>query len=97
MSLTLKDISLFPQVIQDLIGMFNAEHRNQMKPVLRDLEWIECDCCEVALPLKEAVVPKDHWGLKYCSQFCFDSNYYDLSKSMAKVLNARKQTCNRQL
>ena len=86
MSLTIKDIKVLPQSIQDLIGMFNADHRKQMEPVLRDIEWVSCECCSTSVPLKEAVYEeKCIYNWKYCSVFCFESDYYDMRKAMVKA------------
>jgi len=34
-----------PQEIQDIISMYNVEHRKNMKLVCRDLEKEKCDAC----------------------------------------------------
>lgn len=60
-----------PKVIQDLVFMFNIDHRNQMKEVLNQLvDYIHCINCN------KLIDPSLLNKVNCCSSFCL----YELSK-----------------
>ena len=82
-------IRKLPQEIQDLIGEFNPEHREQMKIIQKDFFGIiykPCKICSQPYP-KEIFYSVDYFiSHKYelqhywCSDYCFDKDKEDDTK-----------------
>ena len=72
-------IYMLPQVLQDYIGMFNPEHREMMRLVCEELEWVECDnlCGDYARRLNQ-------YGKNFCSAWCCGKDSIDRRRYIRK-------------
>ena len=95
-------ISNLPQVLQDVIGMYNVEHRNMMKSVcqeLRDTKIHECaNGCGCSVKFKDASFLTIFGNTYiYCSDECRFDDHYDYLKfqrNLQKYLNRQLMTNN---
>jgi len=74
-------ISELPQSIQDIIGMYNVEHRKQMKIICQELvkKMKQCDYCDDFINKNDAICvlmccQKNY----YCSVLCSDMAYEEM-------------------
>jgi hypothetical protein len=67
-------MKFLPQYIQDLIGEFNVEHRQQMKMVFIEMLNIECSYCINMIERKNIEIT--HNGFVYCSVICAYNDKY---------------------
>ena len=74
-------ISELPQSIQDIIGMYNVEHRKQMKIICEDLKHVRCDDCgDYISKIKSISVSILFNDYTFCDLSCEWSLEYEIRK-----------------
>jgi hypothetical protein len=65
MNKLLLEVSMLPQCVQDIIGMYNVEHRKQMILVCQELE-VKCAFCNDYVNKKSRLAFSEYIYLYYC-------------------------------
>ena len=81
MDTLLYKIKQLPQSVQDMINMYNVDHRIQMKLVCQQLQWVDCNECLNRINNTTSI-----YKTILFNEYCFCSNYcayhfeYDVRK-----------------
>lgn len=67
-------MKFLPEYIQNLIGEFNVEHREQLKNVFKEMLNIECEYCINIIERKNIEIINN--GFVYCSVKCVYNDKY---------------------
>jgi len=81
-------ISELPQSIQDIIGMYNVEHRKQMKLICQYLKQVQCDDCgDYISKIKSISVSILFNDYIFCCLSCAWSLEYDIRKGHIQIMH----------
>ena len=76
-------ISQLPQVLQNIIGMYNVTHRQMMKLVCRELELVQrkCEYCNEYIDRQDIITDfVIYRNFNYCSEYCSYNHGYEFRR-----------------